>query len=263
MQRNTTTTARTFSSLSHHQYTWLTLHSEANYIIRADATLTGFFTACASNPSSCAIAHANKTGAQLESEFYNWLYHLKYLPLGDNLTTLIRYSDVKASVRNILYSPSTWSNFSSTLQALYNGNVTAALLTLSRATTNLNAGVVASSTDTSLAIRGVDKSVRRHTLSAMTPYITKILQSSQSIGDVSAFVTMVVAQWKIRAKEVYTGNFKVKTRNPVLLASNSWDPVAPLEAAEKLGGLLEGSRVLVNNGYGVSWLSSKGCWYGV
>jgi hypothetical protein len=203
------------------------------------------------NPSSCAIAHANKTGAQLESEFYNWLYHLKYLPLGDNLTTLIRYREIKASVRNILYDPSTWPDFSSTLSALYAGNVTSALLTLGT-TTNLNTGVVASSTDANLAIRGVDKSVRRHTLSSMTPYINKILQSSQSIGDVSAFVMMVVAQWKIRAKEVYNGDFKSKTRNPVLLASNSWDPVAPLEAAEKLGGLLEGSRVLVNNGYGVS-----------
>jgi hypothetical protein len=86
----------------------------------------------------------------------------------------------------------------------------------------------------------------------MTPYINKILQSSQSIGDVSAFVMMVVAQWAVDAVEVYNGDFKSKTRNPVLLASNSWDPVAPLEAAEKLGGLLEGSRVLVNNGYGVS-----------
>jgi hypothetical protein len=37
-----------------------------------------------------------------------------------------------------------------------------------------------------------------------------------------------------------------------MLWSNTWDPVAPLEAAEKLNGLLGGSGLLVNDGYGVS-----------
>jgi hypothetical protein len=224
--------------------------SEANYILRSDLTFTAFFTACARDPSTCALARPNITGSDLQSEFYDWLYDLKYLPLGDDTVTVIRYTDVKAYLRNMLYSPSSWPAFSTAVKSLYEGNVTAAYLALG-GVGNPSAGIQ-STPEANFGIRGADKTVRRHILSDMSPSINKILGTSQSIGDISALVTMVVAQWKVDAVEVYGGDFKVKTRTPVLVTSNTWDPVAPLEAAEKLNGLLGGSGLLVNDGYGVS-----------
>jgi hypothetical protein len=150
----------------------------------------------------------------------------------------------------MLYSPSSWPAFSTAVKSLYEGNVTAAYLALG-GVGNPSAGIQ-STPEANFGIRGADKTVRRHILSDMSPSINKILGTSQSIGDISALVTMVVAQWKVDAVEVYGGDFKVKTRTPVLVTSNTWDPVAPLEAAEKLNGLLGGSGLLVNDGYGVS-----------
>jgi hypothetical protein len=224
--------------------------SEANYILRSDPAFAAFFTACAHNPSTCALARPNATGSNLESEFYDWLYDLKYLPLGDDTVTVIRYTDVKAYLRNMLYSPSSWPAFSTAVKTLYEGNVTVTYLAFGDVG-NPSAGIQ-STPEANFGIRGADKTVRRHTLSGMSPFIDRILETRQSIGDISAFVTMVVAQWKVDAVEVYGGDFKVKTRTPVLVTSNTWDLVAPLEAAEKLNGLLGGSGLLVNNGYGVS-----------
>jgi pimeloyl-ACP methyl ester carboxylesterase len=229
---------------------YLTLNSEANYIFRSDTTFTAFFNACANNPSTCAFARPNTTGSTLESEFYAWLYDLKYLPLGDDVITVMRYTDIKAYIRNMLYAPSSWPAFSLALKSLYDGNVTAAYIALG-GVGNPGAGIQ-STPEANFGIRGADKTVRRHELAEMKPFINKILATSQSIGDISALVTMVVAQWKVDAVEVYGGDFRVKTKNPVLVTSNTWDPVAPLEAAEKLNGLLGGSGLLVNDGYGVS-----------
>lgn len=63
---------------------------------------------------------------------------------------------------------------------------------------------------------------------------------------------MAASQRKMSAVEVYGEDFRAKTKTSILLASNVFDPLAPLEAAERLNSLLEGSTLLINNGYGVS-----------
>jgi hypothetical protein len=157
---------------------------------------------------------------------------------------------MKAQLRNTLYSPASWPTFSVALQALYEGNVTEALLAFGDVS---NPGVsLASTPEANFGIRGVDKTVRTPSLAGMQPAIEKILANSQSMGDISAIAPIVVQQWKKAAVEIYEGDFKVKTRHPVLLTSNTWDPLAPLEAAEQLEDLLEDSVLLANDGYGVS-----------
>jgi hypothetical protein len=116
---------------------------------------------------------------------------------------------------------------------------------------------MASTPESNLGIRGADKTVRTSSLKDMRPTIERIMGSSQSIGDMSAIAPMVVQQWKAEAVEIYEGDFKSKTKHPVLLTSNTWDALAPLEAAERLNDLLENSILLTNNGYGVSRCSSS------
>lgn len=110
-----------------------------------------------------------------------------------------------------------------------------------------------------IGIRGVDKTVRVQTLEEYVPNIERMFNSSHILGDLAAYSQMAVTQWKATAVEIYDGDFKVKTKNPVLIASNSFDPQAPIRAAQRLSGLLEGSALLINNGYGVSNLL-QGIW---
>lgn len=212
--------------------------------------MSGFFEGCVAAPDNCAIATGNKTAAQLESDFYDFTYKLKFQPLSDGFSTLFRYSDLKAVLRNTLYAPNGWANFSVALAAVYEGNVTAANLALSTGF-DPSDGLLAAP-QANQGIRGVDKTVRSKTLQDFLPSVEKIWNASQAIGDISTFVQASGAQWSAKAVEIYPGDFRVKTKNPVLLASNRFDPVAPLAAAQRLNGLFEGSTLLVNNGYGVS-----------
>lgn len=231
----------------------LQIPSEAEYISLADETFACFFQGCVANPANCAIASGNKSATQLEAEFYDWIYKLKYLPLGDGSGFILRYSQLKDSLRNALYSPAGWPRTSLVIKSLYEGNVTQAL-TLLGAGGSVAAGL-ATAPEANVGIRAADRTARVQTLEEYQPYLEKILDSSKIIGDISAYVQMAVSQWKSRAVEIYSGDFRVKTKTGVLVTSNTFDPLAPLAAAKRLNGLLEGSSLLINNGYGVSEVS--------
>jgi hypothetical protein len=63
---------------------------------------------------------------------------------------------------------------------------------------------------------------------------------------------MLCSQWKIQAKERYEGDFRAKTRNPVLLIGSPYDGRTPISGAFAANKTLEGSVVLQHNGLGVS-----------
>jgi hypothetical protein len=168
---------------------------------------------------------------------------------------MLRYSELKDSLRNALYSPAGWPRTSRVLKALYEGNVTQAAALL-EAGGSVATGL-ATAPEANVGIRAADRTVRVKTLEEYQPYLDKILKSSKIVGDISAYAQMAVSQWKSRAVEVYSGDFRVKTKTGVLVTSNTFDPLAPLAAAKRLSGLLEGSSLLINNGYGVSMLSVK------
>jgi hypothetical protein len=245
-----TTTARTCSNIlaiSQRRLTYTC--SEAGYIIRADETLDGFFAGCVASPDNCPLARSNKTAQQLKDDFYDFTYKLKYSPLSDGFNRLFRYSDLKAQLRNSLYTPGSWHRAAAGMDALYRGNLTEALLAMSAIRSPVTG--LTTTPEANFGIRGADKTVRVKSLEEWKPYLAEILGNSQSMGDISAYAPTTVAQWLSKAVEVYSGDFRAKTKNPVLLASNTFDPFAPLEAAQRMSGLLEGSALLLNNGYGV------------
>jgi hypothetical protein len=59
------------------------------------------------------------------------------------------------------------------------------------------------------------------------------------------------AQWQIRAKERYRGDFRVNPKTPVLLIGNTFDPVTPLASAFNVSAGFEGSVVLEHGRRGV------------
>lgn len=61
----------------------------------------------------------------------------------------------------------------------------------------------------------------------------------------------ICAQWQISAKERDLGNYKVATRNPMLIVNNMYDPATPLESARNVSAGLAGSRVVKESKIGV------------
>ncbi|KAM0329278.1 hypothetical protein ACHAQA_004583 [Verticillium albo-atrum] len=101
-----------------------------------------------------------------------------------------------------------------------------------------------------LAVRCGDKFYRMNNFKRFKHILRIALDSSKLSGRQFAAISAVCAQWQMHAREVYEGDFKVKTKGPVLVASAELDPRTPLVSAKNISATLEGSEVLVVEGAG-------------
>jgi TAP-like protein len=188
----------------------------------------------------------------LENDFYDFLYNLKYNPVIVETTTF-GYEDLKSLVFNALYSPSAWSALSIAFDDMYKGNYTL-LATLSAA---FNAGLEVSATpDAVNCIKCSDKMIRTPTMVQFLPYVEAEYSTSKFIGDGYVATDAICAQWRMPAKEIYKGDFQVKTKNPILFVSNTFDPITPLVSGKNMSSGFEGSALLEHRGYGVRLILS-------
>jgi len=201
-------------------------------------------------PENCPLAH-NRTAEELEKTIYYALDYLKFNPIAIYLPSgsfWIDYTLVQTLILQYWYIPQYWPELSVLLDDLLTGNMSQAQ------TSEALASTVAASTspEAVFGIRCGDKFARRASLSHMLPDIQERQLKSKLMGDSPVTQPVYCAQWQLSAKERYTGDFRVKTRNPVLLIGNTFDPVTPLVSAHNMSSGFEGSVVLQHNGYGVS-----------
>lgn len=104
-----------------------------------------------------------------------------------------------------------------------------------------------------------DRLPRLDSFEKAVPEFQKLAETSRVMGDVAAWITAHCAQWPWHAKETYQGDFKVKTKNPILVASNIFDAHTPLRSAQNVSAGFEGSGLLVVNGTGVSGSRFQSC----
>ncbi|KAJ3176209.1 hypothetical protein HDU87_005424 [Geranomyces variabilis] len=81
--------------------------------------------------------------------------------------------------------------------------------------------------------------------------IAKVNEQYPYGGDFSALARIGCSFWPGVAKERFSGPWNATTKNPVLILSNAFDPVTPLESARIAHASLAGSRLVVKtNAYG-------------
>lgn len=196
------------------------------------------------------------TAAELERGFYDFFYNLKYNPIATGANTLVEYEDLKNVVVGSIYAPNTWRQLASALDGLYRGNTTDfAILAAAFA----GATSTSATPDAEAAIKCSDKTVRTPTKEAMLPHVHDKYNISKILGDVYVSIDFECAQWKFCAQEIYRGDFHTKTANPILLVSNTYDPLTPLVSAQNMSSGLEGSVVLEQVAYGVRANDSLSC----
>ncbi|KNG89214.1 hypothetical protein ANOM_002152 [Aspergillus nomiae NRRL 13137] len=210
----------------------------------AGKAFEGFLSGCVDSPNNCPLARGNTTAASLGRTLSHFLETVKYQPIQIG-QSIIDYSTIKSQIFSTLYWPGQWAQLAALLDGLMTGNLT-----------DMGAGSGDSSNSSpgfSEALAGIkcgDKSTRATSLSDVTPLINKSLQSIKWFGDVASTTAMQCIRWGGEAKERYSGNFHVKTKNPVLLIGNTYDPATPLVSARNVSAGLEGSVVLQQNSYG-------------
>lgn len=226
--------------------------------------MKGFCSGCIESPESCPLAR-NRTAAELEKTIYDTLETLKSNPIAiysPGESYLLDYTIAQQTILDEFYTPQSWPKLSVVIDGLVNGNISqlvAGYIALSTSTTGAASTSISVSNSTTsqdaeavFGIRCSDKFARRSSLSDMLPDIEERQSKSKIMGDSPVTGPVNCAQWKMDAEGRYSGDFKVKTRNPVLLIGNTFDPVTPLVSAHNMSSGFEGSVVLQHNSYGVS-----------
>ncbi|KAE8370309.1 TAP-like protein-domain-containing protein [Aspergillus caelatus] len=224
------------------------LNRDLQMLVDTDKVLTGFCEECVATPDKCPLAR-DRTAAEIEEAIYELIDHVKFNPLlvpVAGTPTLLEYTTLKTQIFSVLYSPTGWDDFSAFLDNLMTGKLEEAGEYL----TKITSGPPSLDAEAQFGIKCSDSYRTDNREEDVLSLIKQRHELSRIGGDVSDFVLTRCAEWKIKPKERYTGNFQATTKNPLLIIGNTADPVTPLAAARNISAGFANSVVLEHGGYG-------------
>jgi len=240
-------------------------HAHADYEewTDSDSIFSYFFQSClTAPPGRCALAALNKTATELERDAWAFAHSLRTAPIPAG-TTLIDIGTFKGYIFGQLKFTGGWPILSSVLATLLYGPRDSGVRVLEAiveaAERNGELGLESFDTTVSLwAIHCGDRTVRLSSWEAQEAdgAFKRLYNVSRLVGDIAAPISATCAQWPWRARETYGGDFYVKTRKPVLVASNTRDSHTPLRSAKNLTAGFEGSGLLEVNATGHATLNA-------
>jgi pimeloyl-ACP methyl ester carboxylesterase len=195
----------------------------------------------------CLLAANYTTETDLKTAISDLITTMNILPLiqatdAGNITLL--GTQLNDFIVGQLYQPRQWTALAIQLDEVFAGNISSFAPQL----LNLCSWNPAESIS-NLPIRCSDFVLRASNLSDLVPLIEK--QSAVSaFTETLYYVSWQCATWRMHAKERYTGDFAVKTRNPIMLIGNTYDPITPLRSARNVSEAFEGSVLLQQDSYG-------------
>ncbi|KAF7547481.1 hypothetical protein G7Z17_g7696 [Cylindrodendrum hubeiense] len=214
-----------------------------------DKVFSGFCVGCIANPDKCPLATGNITAPELEAEIYAFLDDLRHNPIVIPDPTrwyVIDYNMVKPLLHHLLYAPRVWPAAAVILNALITRNVK----TIGAIAARLAAATAPLDAEAQFGIKCSDTFGQTSDINAFLPTIRARHEASLYVGDTGDSVAMRCARWKLPAKERYSGDFRVTTKNPMLIIGNTYDPVTPLDSAKNVSEAFEGSVLLQHDSYG-------------
>lgn len=234
------------------------------------AVVSGFFNGCASYPDNCGIKDAaNRSGSRLLQEYVTFMNQVESgeivvnEPL-DN-TTQAKLIDLESDLEQTLYDPGTWQNYSNTIQSVYDAAQPGTKDSTPKRrgssqkrssrrrrhlddTNNVSREVPILCGETGLFTNGTSNVLDIEAAYWQYELISGPLAPYTLIGNY-----LNCAGWLMRAKEIYAGDFRVKTRSPILFFGSPYDPVTSYESAVQASNLFDGSVLVKHMGYGVSY----------
>ncbi|KAH6885292.1 TAP-like protein-domain-containing protein [Thelonectria olida] len=224
---------------------------EAELFTDTDKVLSGFCKGCVANPTNCALAGDKVTASELEASIYAFLDNLKFNPIIIPLPAplygyVVDYTTVKTLIFSSLYAPQVWHILAYRLKAIMTVDAEAIIAIA----TELLSGPPVLDAESMFGIKCSDASDPTANLADILPTIESRHRNSRIGGDTADHVVARCAGWKLPAKERYSGDFHVKTKNPLLVIGNTYDPVTPLASARNVSESFENAVLLQHDGYG-------------
>lgn len=216
--------------------------------------MSAIFHTCLDFPANCALSQQGVGAEELEQQFWNLLWQIKYEPIIVGPFT-VDYDLMKLVVASCLYDSSTWPALALLLQGLFTGQSNESMETVLSAFYPITYEGTIDAVRLSPPLMGIhcsDRTPRLDRLEDLKPTVDRLYEVSHFMGDVAASLQATCAQWGFHAKERYEGDFNVRTENPLLIVNNHFDGHTPLVSAYNVSSGFDGSRVLEVAGYGVS-----------
>jgi hypothetical protein len=228
-------------------------------VASSEAVLEGFFSSCLGNGDLCALTQLDTTQKNIRQQFDELFDSVSEAPkVIDNTTsppTILNIQTLATSVSGALYTPTIWPILAEWLYGIFDNNVTAY---------NLGVAVLGlpepirepfpelAQIETIPAIRCSDVLLRSTSVSPEPAAIAEaLIAQSPNVGSsIATSQSLLCPQWPFEAKEQYSGDFDVETKNPILFVGNFFDPVTSLGAARNASATFSGSGLLVHSGYG-------------
>ncbi len=235
--------------VSNHFHHYESLINPSSYM-DSEKVLAGFFDECIKAGDDCALSQLADTGSELQSKVMDFIWSLKRRPFSvylDNTSygALDAHTMLFAIFSN-LYKPEGWYKLADELAQLMQGNGTAAFLAYGvddGDTMYSEHNKVIHNND---AIAGKDNWPQNdELLDLLLPTF------NQSMFAYERFVDYYVRSlWRLPKRHSYKPQRSVKTTHPLLILSQSFDPICPLASARVAKSIFEGSRIVQVMGYG-------------
>lgn len=217
-------------------------------------------------PEKCPLAHEDSSAEATEKAVYDLLETTKTEPIPLPLSLVaynstfaaktINHSGLRSLIHLTLYHPVNLPLMALGLDSLLNSENLTAFANWRDVEGGLAGWVVQG--ESQIGVRCGDKNpaTRFDDIEEMREIVEEA-EGVSRLGGVGLYLYNCV-QWTIEAKERYEGGFQVKTKNPILLTSSTYDPVTPLRSAHNASSGFEGSVVLERTGFGVSSMRALG-----
>ncbi|PSN71883.1 alpha/beta-hydrolase [Corynespora cassiicola Philippines] len=230
-----------------------------------DIALQQVFRQCieAGSPA-CVLAGEGATVESLTATYRNLIQQLKAEPivLGSNSTLdVVYYSDIMLATEDGIRQALSYATpFVGYLHSILERNATAYQIYRAQLAALTQPGFSQKSTaiDSLYGIRCSDSKFRAEELEDIAPQLDKINNATELFGGYYASGYIPCSKWQFKAKEIYSGDYTAKTKNPALLIGSPWDNRTPLVSAHNVSTGLEGSVVLQHNGLGHVVIYSPG-----
>lgn len=225
--------------------------SDVDQLLSADAAFLEALSQCIEAEDLCPLSTVNSTALELQTTLWDLAEQIRLSPIAVD-TVIIDYSVVV----NIYYLSIKYpAVFPLTAQLILDILTRQNLDDVVGNYTLIYGSLAAGNPESIYGILGGDKFPRYSSLVDVLPDIEYAAQTSPRFWGLIAPFSMLTAQWPFVAKERYDGDFKVKTKNPMLFVGNTWDPATPIASARNMSATFEGSVLFEQHGIGVSFMA--------
>jgi pimeloyl-ACP methyl ester carboxylesterase len=215
----------------------------------ADAVFAQFVKLCqAAGPARCALArHAPQTVAQRVTALFRRARRAPIPAPHADPPGVLNYSDLLLTTFAPLADPLTWPQYARELDAAASGDASG----LETAARPLRSPAAFAEMTTTAAIQCLSAPASQP-VSAWPTVIRHLTRAAALRGPVQGWTLWApcAGNWPGHATDNYTGPWNAKTKNPILLINNRYDPATGYAGAKRAQRLLGNAVLLTVNGYG-------------